>query len=191
MAGRPDGGGRGRRVVSRNGAPVDVHAGVRTTPKSPPRFRGDELVAANMPRTTRAVDHRRDRRRRCGHGWRRSARTAAASTAIRCSNGRWCTNSQRGRHSPRVAGAPRRRHYLARPALRRAARQVVAAVKPKSHLILVSADDFDRVRRGERHPAHGLSICGGWRLDSANRPRQRRRVGRAAFDIPHFAMERR
>jgi hypothetical protein len=35
------------------------------------------------------------------------------------------------------------------------ARQVVAAVKPKSHLVLMSPDDFRRVQRGEK-------ACGAW-----------------------------
>ena len=30
------------------------------------------------------------------------------------------------------------------------ARQVVAAVKPNSHLVLMSPDDFERVQRGEK-----------------------------------------
>ncbi len=54
------------------------------------------------------------------------------------------------------------------------ARQVVAAVKPKSHLVLMSPDDFRRVQRGEK-------ACGAWtfclrrqdRMDTVDRSWQR------------------
>lgn len=70
------------------------------------------------------------------------------------------------------------------------ARQVVAAVKPNAHLVLMSPDDFNRVQRGEKSSgAWGFHLRreAGWtRLivrDSGGA------VGHAAFDIPHFVME--
>ncbi len=70
------------------------------------------------------------------------------------------------------------------------ARQVAAAVEPKSHLILMSAADFDRVQRGEK--AHG-----SWAFHlrpAGSRTRLLARgiggaAGFASFDIPHFVME--
>ena len=71
-----------------------------------------------------------------------------------------------------------------------AARQIVAAVEPDSHLVLVSPSDFDRLTDG-RHAA------GCWSFTL--RPEGRRTrliargsggpVGHAWFDIPHFVME--
>jgi len=69
--------------------------------------------------------------------------------------------------------------------------QVVAELQPKSHLVLVSKPDFERIQRGERargswafhlRPAAGgtrllVRGCGGG-------------VGHAVFDVPHFIMER-
>jgi len=72
------------------------------------------------------------------------------------------------------------------------ARQVVAAVEPGSHLVLVSPDDFARVQRGER-------ASGAWRFCLRGTDRGTRllvrgsgdAVGHVTFDIVHFVMERR
>lgn len=72
------------------------------------------------------------------------------------------------------------------------ARQVVAAVEPGSHLVLMSPDDFARVQRGER-------ASGAWRFCLRGTDRGTRllvrgsgdAVGHATFDIVHFVMERR
>ncbi len=70
------------------------------------------------------------------------------------------------------------------------ARQVIAAVKPMSHLVLVTPDDFEKVQRGEE--ASGIwSFClrreDGWtRLIARGSGGA---VGHAGFDIVHFAME--
>jgi hypothetical protein len=69
--------------------------------------------------------------------------------------------------------------------------QVVAAVEPKSHLVLMSAADFDRVQRGEK-------AFGSWAFylrphDGGTRLLARGTGGTAgiiSFDIPHFVMER-
>ncbi|MBV9091890.1 MAG: hypothetical protein JO044_18595 [Mycobacteriaceae bacterium] len=70
------------------------------------------------------------------------------------------------------------------------ARQVVAAVAPKSHLVLMSEPDFDRLSRGER-------ARGSWAfylVPEGPRTRLLARgsggaVGVATFDIPQFVME--
>ncbi|AEV73779.1 hypothetical protein MycrhN_3254 [Mycolicibacterium rhodesiae NBB3] len=70
------------------------------------------------------------------------------------------------------------------------ARQVVAAVKPKSHLVLVSPDDFERLQRGEK-------AAGTWSFHLHRESGWTRllvrgsggAMGHAAFDIPHFVME--
>ena len=70
------------------------------------------------------------------------------------------------------------------------ARQVVAAVAPKSHLVLMSEPDFDRVSRGDK--AHGSwAFC---LVPQGPRTRLLARgcggaVGNAPFDIPQFVME--
>jgi hypothetical protein len=69
-------------------------------------------------------------------------------------------------------------------------RQVVAAVEPNSHLVLVSKADYERVLSGEK-------ATGSWsfhlRTEGASTRLIARgsggAVGRAAFDIPHFIME--
>jgi hypothetical protein len=70
------------------------------------------------------------------------------------------------------------------------ARQMVAAVEPKSHLVLMSPEDFARVQRGEKASgAWGFYLReqGGWtRLLVRGSGGV---VGHAAFDIPHFVME--
>lgn len=73
----------------------------------------------------------------------------------------------------------------------RNASQVVAAVAPNSHLVLMSPADFERVQRGER--AFGAwAFClrphaGGTRLLARGTGGS---VGITGFDIPHFVMER-
>lgn len=70
------------------------------------------------------------------------------------------------------------------------ARQVVAAVKPKSHLVLMSPADFDRMQRGEK--ATGAWIFHLRRDNGWTRLLVRGSggvVGHAGFDIPHFVME--
>jgi hypothetical protein len=69
-------------------------------------------------------------------------------------------------------------------------RQVVAAVEPKSHLVLVSPKDFDRIQNGGK-------ASGTWAFylrPQNGRTRLLARgsggaVGHAAFDIPHYVME--
>ncbi|MCV7344412.1 hypothetical protein [Mycolicibacterium rhodesiae] len=71
------------------------------------------------------------------------------------------------------------------------ARQLVAQIEPNSHLVLMSAADYDRIQRGEK--AFGSwAFClrphhGGTRLlvRGSGAP-----VGQSAFDIVHFVMER-
>ena len=67
---------------------------------------------------------------------------------------------------------------------------MIAAVKPKSHLVLTSPDDFRRVRRGEK-ASGAWTFCLrqqiGWpRLIVRGRGGA---VGHSVFDIPHFVME--
>ena len=71
-----------------------------------------------------------------------------------------------------------------------AARQVVAAVAPGSHLVLMSPGDFERVQQGMR-------ASGAWgfylrRKDGWTRLIARGSggaVGHVTFDVPHFVME--
>lgn len=70
------------------------------------------------------------------------------------------------------------------------ARQVVAAVEPESHLVLMSPDDFERVQRGEKASgAWGFYLRrdGEWTRLLARTSGGA--VGHAAFDIAHFVME--
>jgi hypothetical protein len=70
------------------------------------------------------------------------------------------------------------------------ARQAVAAVKPLSHLVLVSPDDFRRVQRGEKATGSWgfyLHEQGGWTRLLARGSGGA--VGHTAFDVPHFLME--
>lgn len=71
-----------------------------------------------------------------------------------------------------------------------AARQVVAAVEPNSHLVLVSPRDFERVQRGQKASgawAFYLRRKDGWtRLIARGSGGA---VGHGSFDIPHFVME--
>lgn len=70
------------------------------------------------------------------------------------------------------------------------ARQVVALIEPKAHLVLMSPGDFERVQRGEK-----ASWAWGFHLQPSNgRTRMITRtagapVGYALFDIAHFIME--
>ena len=71
-----------------------------------------------------------------------------------------------------------------------AARQVVAAVAPGSHLVLMLPGDFERVQQG-------MKASGAWgfylrRKDGWTRLIARGSggaVGHVAFDVPHFVME--
>ncbi|MGZ6777834.1 MAG: hypothetical protein ACXVGO_02445 [Mycobacterium sp.] len=69
-------------------------------------------------------------------------------------------------------------------------RQVVAAVEAKSHLVLMSEADYDRVTRGEK----ALGSWAFYLIPDGKRTRLLARgsggaVGTATFDIPHFVME--
>ena len=71
------------------------------------------------------------------------------------------------------------------------ARHVVAAIEPTSHLVLMSAPDFERLERGEK-------AFGSWGFYLRPRNGQTRLLARGTggpigvtgFDIPHFVMER-
>ncbi len=70
------------------------------------------------------------------------------------------------------------------------ARQIVAAVKPNSHLVLMSPDDYQRVQRGEKATgAWGFYLRGGRGWTRLLVRGSGGVVGHAAFDIPHFVME--
>ena len=151
---------------------------------------GDELVAATAPRTTRAVTIDAPIAR-SGHGWRRSVRTVAASTATRCwsglseristtrtpftRNGRTCASGT-------PCGWPGGTAMLPGKWSPRSIR--------KSYLVLMAPDDFERVQRGEK-------ASGAWgfylrRKDGWTRLLVRGSggaVGHASFDILHFVME--
>jgi hypothetical protein len=70
------------------------------------------------------------------------------------------------------------------------ARQVIAKVKPRSHLVLMSPEDYQRVRRGER-------ASGSWGFHLRRQNGWTRLivrgsgglVGHTWFDVPHFIME--
>ncbi len=69
-------------------------------------------------------------------------------------------------------------------------RQVVAAIKVNSHLVLMSPEDFDRVQRGEKASGAWVFYLDG--DDGWTRLLVRGSggaVGHALFDIPHFVME--
>lgn len=69
--------------------------------------------------------------------------------------------------------------------------QVVAAVEPNSHLVLMSAADFDRVKRGEKAFGSWAFYLrphrGGTRLLARGTGGT---AGTVSFDVPHFVMER-
>lgn len=70
------------------------------------------------------------------------------------------------------------------------ARQMVAAVEPKSHLVLMSPADYERVQRGEK-------ASGCWSFTLRREVGWTRLLARGSggavghfwFDIPHFVME--
>lgn len=70
------------------------------------------------------------------------------------------------------------------------ASQIVAAVKPRSHLVLVSPADYQRLQRGEKATGSWSFVLrrevGGTRLLARGCGGA---VGRFWFDIPHFVME--
>ncbi len=71
-----------------------------------------------------------------------------------------------------------------------AARQVVAAVAPGSHLVLMSPGDFERVQQGKKlRDAWGFYLRrkGGWTRLLARGSGGA--VGHVTFDVPHFVME--
>ncbi len=71
-------------------------------------------------------------------------------------------------------------------------RQVVAAMVPKSHLVLMSPDDYERVQRGEK-------ASGSWAFHLRTEGEHTRLLargiggygGNVLYDIVHFVMERR
>lgn len=70
------------------------------------------------------------------------------------------------------------------------ARQIVAAVEPKSHLVLVSPDDYVRLQRGGKASGSWSFVLRrevGWTRLLARSSGGA--VGHFWFDIPHFVME--
>jgi hypothetical protein len=71
-----------------------------------------------------------------------------------------------------------------------AAKQVVVAVAPGAHLVLMSPDDFERVQQGNK-------ASGAWGFYLRRKGEWTRliargsggAVGHATFDVPHFVME--
>ena len=149
---------------------------------------GDELVAAGAPRTTRALtvdapvemvwpwlaQIGEDRGGFYSYSWLERAVGARIHNANTI-HAEW--------QNIRVGDTV----WLAR---RYGARQVVAAAKPESHLVLMSADDFRRVQRGEK-------ASGAWTFCLRRQIGWTRlvvrgsggAVGHSLFDIPHFVME--
>ena len=151
---------------------------------------GDELVAADLPRTTRALtidapvemvwpwlaQIGEDRGGFYSYSWLERAAGAHIHNANTV-HAEW--------QNIRVGDTV----WLARRYGYRA-RQVVAAVKAKSHLVLMSPDDFRRVQRGEK-ASGAWTFCLrrqiGWtRLIVRSTGGV---VGHSLFDIPHFVME--
>jgi hypothetical protein len=151
---------------------------------------GDELVAAGAPRTTRALtidapvemvwpwlaQIGEDRGGFYSYSWLEKAAGAHIHNAntvhpewqnIRVGDTVW-----------------RARRYGDR------ARQVVVALTPESHLVLMSPDDFRCVQRGEK-------ASGAWTFCLRRQIGWTRlivrgsggAIGHSFFDIPHFAME--
>jgi hypothetical protein len=151
---------------------------------------GDELVATGVPRTTRALtidapvdmvwpwlaQIGEDRGGFYSYSWLERAAGARIHNANRI-HSEWqdiCVGDT---------------VWLARRYGERA-RQVVAAVKPKSHLVLMSTEDFRRVQRGEK-ASGAWSFCLrrhiGWtRLIVRGSGGA---VGHSLFDMAHFVME--
>ncbi|WP_234834700.1 hypothetical protein [Mycolicibacterium stellerae] len=151
---------------------------------------GDELVMAGVPRTTRAVtvdapveavwpwlaQIGEDRGGFYSYSWLERAVGAQIHNADAI-HPEW----QRLEVGDTV--------WLARRYGQRA-RQVVAAIKPDSHLVLMSPQDYERVRRGERASgAWGFYLRRehGWTRLLARGSGGA--VGHVLFDIPHFVME--
>ena len=151
---------------------------------------GDDLVAATTPRTTRGVtidapveqvwpwlvQIGEERGGFYSYGWlERSLGTRTCDTRV--IHPEW----QELQVGDPVWPARRYGQML---------RHVVAEVEPKSHVVLMSEPDFDRVTQGEK--AHGSwAFC---LVPQAQRTRLLARgsggaVGSATFDIPHFVME--
>jgi hypothetical protein len=151
---------------------------------------GDELVAAELPRTTRALtidapvemvwpwlaQIGEDRGGFYSYSWLEKTAGAHVHNA-KTVHSEW----QHIRVGDTVWLAKR---YGER------ARQVVAAVEPESYLVLMSPDDFKRVRRGEK-------VSGSWGFHIRQQNGWTRlivrgiggAVGHSWFDIPHFVME--
>jgi hypothetical protein len=151
---------------------------------------GDELVVTGAPRTTRALtidapvdmvwpwlaQIGEDRGGFYSYSWLERAAGARIHNANRI-------------HSEWQSIGVGDTVWLARRYGQRA-RQVVAAVKPKSHLVLMSPDDFGLVQRGEK-ASGAWTFCMrrhiGWtRLIVRGSGGA---VGHSLFDVPHFAME--
>lgn len=151
---------------------------------------GDEMIRANAPRTTRAVtidapvesvwpwlaQIGENRGGFYSYSWLERAVGAEIHNADAI-HPEW--------QDPTVGDTV----WLARRYGERA-RQIVAAVKPNSHLVLVSPEDYERILRGEKASgAWGFYLHGG---DGWTRLLVRGSggvVGHALFDIPHFVME--
>lgn len=153
-------------------------------------LRGDELVAATVPRTTRAltinapvqsvwswlVQIGENRGGFYSYSWLERVVGADIHNAIAI-NPQW--------QDLQVGDSI----WLARR-YGDNARQVVAEIEPNSHLVLLSPADFARVSRGEK-------ASGAWsfhlrRTGSLTRLLVRGSgspVGHALFDVPHFVME--
>ena len=151
---------------------------------------GDELIRTDVPRTTRAVtidapvesvwpwlaQIGEDRGGFYSYSWLERAAGADIHNADEI-HPEW--------QDPKVGDTVWLAHRYGE-----LARQVVAAVKPNSHLVLMSPDDYQRVRSGEKASgAWGFYLRGGkgWTrllVRGSGGP-----VGHAAFDIPHFVME--
>ena len=70
------------------------------------------------------------------------------------------------------------------------ARQIVAALEPESHLVLVSVQDFDRLQRGEKATGYwGFSLHTHGPATRLVARGSGGAVGHIWFDIPHFVME--
>jgi hypothetical protein len=151
---------------------------------------GDELVTPNSPRTTRAltinapvqsvwawlVQIGEDRGGFYSYSWLERAVGADIHNAIAI-NPQW--------QGLQVGDSI----WLARR-YGDNARQVVAAIEPNSHLVLLSPADFARVSRGEKASgAWSFHVRRTGRLTRLLVRGSGRPVGHAAFDIPHFIME--
>lgn len=163
-----------------------------TEPEITAELPGDELVATDAPRTTRAVTIEapigavwpwlvqigEDRAGFYSYSLLERAVGAAIHNA-KCIHPEW--------QDLAVGDAV----WLARR-YGEAGRQVVAALEPEAYLALVSPEDFGRLQRGEK--ASGAWVFHLRRTGSWTRLLVRGSggaVGHALFDIPHFVMEQR